>query len=212
MQTANPSPFGLTSFALANLLLSFKNCSFYDLDSVVLSIGIFHGGIAQVIAGIMEWDKNDIFSATAFMSYGFFWLSLVGLSVLPAMGWAAPPTNKSLACFLGMWELFSLFMWVASWKMSRVLQVVFTLLNIQFLLLIIGNATNIVHLIKAGGYIGILLGGTALYAGMAEMINKVYDREYLPIGRPTLVKIPNHKELTDDIHTNHLDIENHENH
>ena len=209
MQTANPSPFGLTSFALTTLLLSFKNCSFYDLDSVVLSMGIFHGGIAQVIAGIMEWDKNDIFSATAFISYGFFWLSLVGLSVLPAMGWAAQPTNKSLACFLGMWELFSLFMWVASWKMSRVLQVVFTLLNIQFLLLIIGNATNVVHLIKAGGYIGIVLGGTALYAGMAEMINKVYNREYLPIGRPTLVKIPIHKELTNAIHTNHLDIENH---
>src|SRR5450755_4507356 len=80
---ANPAPLGLCAFGMTTILLNLHNAGFYEMNSMILAMGIFYGGAAQVIAGILEWKKNNTFGTTAFLSYGFFWLTLVGLILLP---------------------------------------------------------------------------------------------------------------------------------
>src|ERR1035441_9192015 len=79
--TANPAPLGLLGFGMTTVLLNLHNAGFLELNSMILAMGICYGGIAQVLAGIMEWKKNNTFGTTAFISYGFFWLSLVTLEI-----------------------------------------------------------------------------------------------------------------------------------
>src|SRR5271168_4293549 len=81
--TANPAPLGLLGFGMTTVLLNFHNAGYYELNSMILAMGICYGGIAQIIAGMMEWKKGNTFATTAFISYGFFWLSLVALILLP---------------------------------------------------------------------------------------------------------------------------------
>src|SRR5471032_309175 len=88
--TANPAPLGLLGFGMTTVLLNLHNAGFYELNSMILAMGLCYGGTAQVIAGIMEWKKGNTFATTAFISYGFFWLSLVALLVLPKTNLAAP--------------------------------------------------------------------------------------------------------------------------
>ena len=86
--TANPAPLGLMGFGMTTVLLNLHNAGGYEMNSMILAMGICYGGLAQVIAGIMEWKKNNTFAATAFISYGFFWLSLVALIVMPKLNLA----------------------------------------------------------------------------------------------------------------------------
>src|SRR3984885_8865514 len=94
--TANPAPLGLCAFGMTTVLLNLHNAGFFEMNSMILAMGIFYGGLAQVIAGIIEARKNNIFGLLAFTSYGFFWLSLVGLVVMPKFGWAAKPAESAM--------------------------------------------------------------------------------------------------------------------
>src|SRR5207249_12006541 len=105
--TANPAPLGLLGFGMTTVLLNLHNAGFYELNSMVLAMGICYGGAAQIIAGMMEWRKGNTFAATAFISYGFFWLSLVTLIVLAKLGWGAASDEKAMAAYLVMWGLFT---------------------------------------------------------------------------------------------------------
>src|SRR3984957_19128568 len=108
-RTGNPAPLGLMGFGMTTILLNLHNAGFIPLDSMILSMGIFYGGIAQVIAGIMEWKKGNTFAATAFSSYGMFWLSLVALITLPKSGLGGPgPSGLSVPASLAMWGIFTL--------------------------------------------------------------------------------------------------------
>src|SRR5436305_7051399 len=110
--TANPAPLGLLGFGMTTVLLNLHNAGFYELNSMVLAMGICYGGAAQIIAGMMEWRKGNTFAATAFISYGFFWLSLVALIVLTKLGWAVATNDKAMAAYLFMWALFMLVMFI----------------------------------------------------------------------------------------------------
>jgi succinate-acetate transporter protein len=105
--TANPAPIGLLAFGMTTVLLNLHNAGFYELNAMILAMGICYGGIAQVIAGIMEWKKGNTFAATAFVSYGFFWLSLVTLIVLPKLNLAAAADETAMAAYLAMWGICS---------------------------------------------------------------------------------------------------------
>jgi len=94
--TANPAPLGLLGFGMTTILLNIHNAGLFPMDSMILAMGIFYGGMAQVIAGIMEWKKKNTFGTTAFTSYGLFWLTLVALLVMPKLGWSEAPTNVSM--------------------------------------------------------------------------------------------------------------------
>ncbi len=181
--TANPAPLGLLGFGMTTVLLNFHNAGFYKLDSTILAMGIFYGGIAQVIAGVQEWKKNNTFGATAFTSYGFFWMTLVALLTLPKLtflGWEGP-SGASMAAYLGMWGLFTLVMFVGTLKLNRALQLVFGSLTILFFMLAVEKATGSEELGQMAGYVGIACGLSAIYTGLAQVLNEVYGRVVWPI-------------------------------
>src|SRR5450432_3720108 len=123
--TANPAPLGLFAFGMTTVLLNLHNAGFFELNSMILAMGICYGGTAQVIAGIMEWKKGNTFAATAFISYGFFWLSLVLLLTLPKLGLATASNETALAAYLTVWGLFTACMFVGTLKLHRAGQVIF---------------------------------------------------------------------------------------
>src|SRR6201995_942555 len=133
--TANPAPLGLCAFGMTTVLLNFHNAGFFELNSMILAMGIFYGGLAQVIAGIIEAKKNNTFGLTAFTSYGFFWLSLVGLIVMPKFGWGTKPSETAMCAYLAMWGLFTLCLFFGTLRLNRALQIVFGTLVILFFLL-----------------------------------------------------------------------------
>lgn len=179
---ANPAPLGLFAFGMTTVLLNIHNAGFFELDSMILAMGIFYGGLAQVIAGIVEAKKRNTFGFTAFTSYGFFWLSFVGLLVLPKLGWAAPVSATGLVAYLTMWGLFTLLLFIGTLKQSRALQLVFGSLALLFFLLAIGDATENAGIKTFAGYEGILCGFTAIYTGIAQVLNELYGKELLPLG------------------------------
>src|SRR3982751_1571112 len=98
--TANPAPLGLLGFGMTTVLLNLHNTGFYELNSMILAMGICYGGTAQIVAGIMEWRKGNTFATTAFVSYGLFWFSLVALIVLPKLGWATTTNERAMGAYL----------------------------------------------------------------------------------------------------------------
>ena len=180
--TANPAPLGLMAFGMTTVLLNIHNAGFYPMDSMILAMGIFYGGLAQVIAGIMEWKKNNTFGTTAFTSFGFFWLSLVFLLLIPKFGWWTGPTSGSMAAYLFMWGLFTSCMFIGTLRANRALQVVFFTLAVLFFLLAWGDASGSVTVKHIAGYEGIFCGLSAIYAAMAQVLNEMYGKTILPLG------------------------------
>lgn len=179
---ANPAPLGLCAFGLTTVLLNLHNAGFFELNSMILAMGIFYGGLAQIIAGYIEAKKNNTFGLTAFTSYGFFWLSLVGLILLPKLGWAEPASEGGMIAYLSIWGVFTLLMFFGTLKLNRALQFVFGSLTILFFLLVAGDATGNDSIKHLAGYEGIICGASAIYTGMANVLNEVYGRTVLPIG------------------------------
>ena len=180
--TANPAPLGLLGFGMTTVLLNLHNAGLFGLDTMILAMGIFYGGIAQIVAGIMEWKKKNTFGTTAFASYGFFWLTLVALLVLPKMGWGEAPSKGAMAAYLFMWGLFTCVMFIGTLKLNRALQFVFASLTILFWLLALADATDTVAITRVAGVEGIICGLSAIYAGLAQVLNEVYGRTVLPLG------------------------------
>ncbi|WP_291969440.1 acetate uptake transporter [Candidatus Symbiopectobacterium sp.] len=185
MQTnslTNPGPLGLMGFGMTTILLNLHNAGFFPLSSIILSMGIFYGGIAQIIAGLLEYKKGNTFGVTAFTSYGAFWLTLVGILMLPKMGLAEASDAQFIGVFLGLWGVFTLFMFFGTLCANRALQFVFASLTLLFALLAIGNFTGNHGLLTIAGYEGIICGASAIYLAMAEVLNAQFGRTVLPIG------------------------------
>lgn len=182
-KTGNPAPLGLMGFGMTTILLNLHNAGFIALDSMILSMGIFYGGIAQVIAGIMEWKKGNTFAATAFISYGMFWLSLVALVTLPKAGLGvAGPSGFSVPAYLVMWGVFTLVLFFATLRLNRALQVVFGSLTVLFFMLAAGDAMASAEIGKAAGWVGLFCGASAVYTGLAQVLNEVYGKTVWPLG------------------------------
>ena len=180
--TANPAPLGLMGFGMTTVLLNLHNADLFGFGSMIFAMGIFYGGIAQVIAGIMEWKKGNTFATVAFTSYGMFWLTLVGLKVMPILGWAPKPELSAMIAYLVMWGIFTGVLFVGTLKISKALQVVFGSLTILFFLLAIGDALESPTLKIIAGYEGIFCGLSAIYAALAQVLNEVYGKDILPLG------------------------------
>ena len=150
---------------------------------MILAMGICYGGIAQIIAGIMEWRKNNTFAATAFISYGLFWESLVTMIILTKLGWGAASNEKAMAAYLAMWGLFTAVMFIGTLRLHVAGQVVFGSLTILFFMLAIGDYTGAGPGFKHfTGWEGIFCGFSAIYAGLAQLLNELYGRVILPLG------------------------------
>ena len=132
---------------------------------------------------MMEWKKGSTFAATAFISYGFFWLSLVVLLLLPKWTLAAAPDGTAMSAYLAMWGLFTAVMFVGTLRLSRALQFIFGTLTILFFLLAIGDFTAVSPGYKHfTGYEGIVCGLAAVYTGLAQVLNEVFGKALLPLG------------------------------
>ncbi len=181
--SANPAPLGLLAFGMTTVLLNFHNAGFYELNSMVLAMGIFYGGIAQVIAGIMEWKKGNTFATTAFISYGMFWLTLVAMIVLPKMGLAIATDETAKVAFLALWGVFSAVLFVGTLYLSRALQFVFFTLVVLFALLAYGDYSGAGAAFKHfTGYEGLVCGFAAIYTGLAQVLNELAGKTLLPLG------------------------------
>ncbi len=182
---ANPAPLGLMGFGMTTVLLNLHNAGFFpEIDSMVLGMGIFFGGIAQIIAGILEYRKGNTFGLTAFTAYGSFWLTLVAMLLLPKLGLASAPPAAFVGCYLFMWGLFTAFMFIGSLKANRTLRFIFGSLAILFFLLaaehwMVGSAAHLTG--RIAGFEGIVCGASAIYLAMAEVINETHGKTVLPI-------------------------------
>lgn len=179
--TANPAPLGLLGFGMTTVLLNLHNAGCYKLGSMILAMGIFYGGLAQVIAGIMEWKKGNTFGTTAFTSYGLFWLTLVWLVVSPRVNLGDTTESSAMAAYLFMWGLFTAVMFVGTLRLNRALQVVFATLAVLFFLLALGDYTGNASITRLAGYEGIFCGFSAIYTALAQVLNEVYGKTIMPV-------------------------------
>jgi succinate-acetate transporter protein len=181
--TGNPAPLGLLGFGMTTVLLNLHNAGFYELNTMILAMGICYGGIAQIIAGIMEWKKGNTFATTAFTSYGLFWLSLVTSILFTKLGWATPSNPTAMGAYLATWGVFTAVMFIGTFSISRALQVVFGSLTLLFFLLAIGDWTHAgPGYVRATGYEGIFCGASAMYTGLAIVLNELAGRMIVPLG------------------------------
>jgi uncharacterized protein len=181
---ANPAPLGLMGFGMTTVLLNIHNAGLFPLSSMVLAMGIFYGGIAQLIAGAMEFKKGNTFGTTAFTSYGLFWLSLVATWLIPGLN--SPAGGKTPEAYMGfylaLWGLFTFFMWFGTFGKNRAIQFVFLSLTLLFVLLAVRDWTGSALVGAIAGWEGIVCGLSAIYLAMAEVLNEGKGRPVLPIG------------------------------
>lgn len=184
---ANPAPLGLMGFGMTTVLLNLHNAGFFGMDDLIIAMGLFYGGIAQVVAGIMEYRKGNTFGTTAFTSYGLFWLSLAYIVVAGNFDSLTVGHEASfMGWYLFLWGVFTAYMFVATLNKNRALQLVFASLTVLFWLLAIGDWFDAGTFTKVGGYEGILCGLSAIYLAAAEVLNETFERTVLPVG-PTPV-------------------------
>ncbi len=179
---ANPGPLGLSAFALTTFVLSAANANLIAAPNIVLGVALFYGGLVQLVAGVQEFRRNNTFAATAFCSYGGFWLA-VGAIFTPAFGvltaYKGAALGTALGFFLLGWTIFTLVMLIGSFRQSMALIAVFALLLVTFLLLTLGALTGSSGLTLIGGYLGILTALAAWYAALATIGQGVLN---LPVG------------------------------
>jgi len=179
--TANPAPLGLCAFGMTTLLLSLHNAGLTALGSPILAMALFYGGTAQVIAGIMEWKKNNMFGMVTFGSFGFFWISFATLLLLPALGLTKAPLPVELAAFLSVWGIFAVGLFICTLKMHRILQVTLLAVVLLVVLLVTAQLTGNSLILNIGGIIGLVAGSLALYIGLGQLINEVYGSRIFPV-------------------------------
>lgn len=188
-QLANPAPLGLMGFGMTTILLNMHNAGFFPLDSMILAMGIFYGGIGQVIVGTMCFKRGDTFGTTAFTSYGLFWLTVVGLIAMPKMGFPASPA-PFMGWFFAIWGVFTGFLYIGSLRYPTAKQIVFSSLTILFFLLAAKEWTGNGTIGFIAGIEGIFCGASAIYFGLAQVLNAEYGRVVLPVGTPKYAAKP----------------------
>ncbi|CAK7007357.1 MAG: Succinate-acetate/proton symporter SatP [Desulfovibrio sp.] len=176
----NPAPLGLAGFALTTILLNIHNAGFYDLNVMIMGMGIFYGGIAQIIAGILEARQGNTFGTVAFVSYGSFWLSLVFIWTAPGLGLPAADA-LSMGCYLALWGVFTFALFIGTLKGKTIGKLVFGSLTLLFALLAAANFTGSHAIHTIAGFEGIICGGFALYEAAAIVINEKNGRQVLPL-------------------------------
>lgn len=195
-KVANPGPLGLLGFGMTTILLNFvHNARLGSVDAMILGMGLVYGGLAQVIAGVLEFRKGNTFGTVAFTSYGLFWWSYAFINLLPRSIFFAgyqSPSNESMMAYFIMWGLFTLIMFFGTLKTNRTLQTVFMTLTILFFLLAIKSgllaytsltASDLELFTRIIGIEGIICGFSAFYLALAEVLNEVHGKTVLPIGQ-----------------------------
>ena len=179
---ANPGPLGLLGFGMTTVLLNLHNAGFLPLSIVIIAMGIAMGGLAQIIAGVRELCQGNTFGGTAFTAYGLFWWSLVLIWVNPFVDAGIAGDTLTLAFYLLLWGIFTLFMFIGTLKHNRATQVVFGSLTVLFFLLALGDFTGNHAITTIAGYEGIFCGLSAIYSAMGQILNAEYGKTVIPLG------------------------------
>ena len=172
---ANPAPLGLSAFALTTFLLSSSNAGFFKVNAIVIGLAFFYGGLVQLLAGLQEFKAGNTFGATAFCSYGGFWLAFGAtltplFNVVAAYGGDTPAFHTAIGYFLLGWTIFTAWMFLASLRTTLALMGVFLFLALTFLALTIGFLGGGTLWIQIGGWLGIITALIAWYTALAGVL------------------------------------------
>jgi uncharacterized protein len=172
---ANPAPLGLSAFALTTFVLSAANAGLFSGTLIVIGLALFYGGLAQLMAGMWEFRSGNTFGATAFTSYGAFWIA-VGFSLMPLFGGKnlveLAGGSTALGVFLLGWTIFTALMFLGTFKLNGALVSVFGFLTLTFLFLTIGalGGTGASGMTTLGGWLGIITAALAWYTALAGVL------------------------------------------
>lgn len=189
--TANPGPLGLAGFGLTTVVLSCVNAGLLPREAipVVVPLAFAYGGVAQIIAGILEFRTGNTFGMVAFLSYGLFWWWFALLQWTVGAGWLAHPPASALAFVLLMWGVFTFLLWIVTFRLSRAVWSVFLLLWLTFFFLAAGDFGYRIGSLSygtIGGYLGLLTGVDALLVAFIEILNATAGRVVISLGRPII--------------------------
>jgi uncharacterized protein len=179
---ANPAPLGLAAFALTTFVLSMFNANLVSEKGlpIVFGLALAYGGLAQLLAGMWEFKTGNTFGATAFSSYGAFWLSYWAFVQFFVKSVPAADAGHAVGLYLIAWGIFTAYMFIASLRTTGAVALVFILLAVTFIVLGIGNANGKTGIIHLGGWIGLATAVAAWYASFAEVTNATFGRVVLP--------------------------------
>jgi succinate-acetate transporter protein len=185
---SDPGPLGLAGFAATTFFLSSVNADLLPktVEAGVFGLAIFYGGIAQLLAGMWEFTKGNTFGATAFSSFGAFWLAfwwLVthGVPEMVAAKATADDIGQAVGTFLLVWTIFTAYMFIASLRTTAAVSAVFLALTLTFLFLCIGNYAASTGMVKTGGWLGLVTAVLAWYASFAGVTNATFRKTVLPV-------------------------------
>jgi uncharacterized protein len=178
---ADPAPLGLAAFALTTFILSLANANVYpSAAAAAIYTAIAYGGGVQLLAGMWEFKRNNTFGATAFSSYGGFWISVFFIVQVGKLVPGAPGTAALFGTFFLGWAIFTAYMTIAALRVSGAVLVVFVLLTIALVFLSIGSFHASPHLIHIGGWVGVATAAAAWYASFAGVTNSTFGRTIIP--------------------------------
>jgi len=182
---ASPAALGLAGFGLTTVLLNIHNAGLFEIPAATFCYGFFYGGLIQLIAGLIDGKRGDIFGLTAFTSYGAFWIALALATVLSWLQ-IVELTSIELAYVMLLWGIFTLYLTIGSFKVSKfAVPLVFVTLTILFFLLSAGfflvSATGSPILLRIAGAEGIICGLSAMYASAGIVLNTHLGKTVLPL-------------------------------
>lgn len=187
---ANPAALGLVAFGLTTVLLSLINAGVLPAggEPVVLPLALTFGGLMQIIAGLAEFRVANTFGATAFCSYGAFWWWFALLLLFAGNGVIdISKAGATVGVALLLWGVLTLYLWIGTFRLSRVLFAIFLTLWVTFLLLGLGSMTGNTSLTHLGGWLGLICGSLAMYGSFGIVTNTTFGRTVVPLGeRPIL--------------------------
>jgi succinate-acetate transporter protein len=182
---ADPAPLGLAAFALTTFLLSADNAGWTHGTSAWLGYAFAYGGLAQLLAGMWEFRNRNVFGATAFSTYGGFWIGLaLYVELVAPTATSASQVHNDLGWILLAFLIFNTYMLAASTLVNKAVFGVFLTLEVTELILVIGNFSNSTNTVKLGGIIGVITAAVAWYTSSAGVVNGTAGRVMLPVGAP----------------------------
>ncbi len=186
-KVANPAPLGLAAFGVTTVVLSCINAGVLppEATAAVIPLAFAFGGLAQLITGVLEYSNGNTFGTVAFTAYGAFWCWYSLMVWTIGAGWIKPPAAVGVAAVLAMWGIFTLYMWVATFKANKGIFATFLCLWVTFFLLAAGDFGWAPGK-RLGGILGLVTGAIALYVSFAEVLNATFGGETLPLGKPII--------------------------
>lgn len=177
---ADPGPLGLAGFAATTLVLSLANATVIDKGGVTAAIALafFYGGLAQILAGLLEYRRGNTFGTTAFTTYGAFWLAFAFYNLFIPL---PLHTNEGSGSFLLVFAIVTAYLSIAALRLSGAILAVFVTLTATYVLLAIGAYTANANVDKIGGWVGIVTAVLAFYASAATVVNETWKRAALPL-------------------------------